>query len=67
MNNNETTHNHKHAGVHYLTIAQQPGEEKELSEEEIQREVEAMSKELDGAPVVFVGYEIDKGENNDDE
>jgi len=67
MNNNETIHNHKHAGIHYLTIVQQPGEEKELNEEEIRREVQAMSKELDGAPVVFVGYEIDNGENNDDE
>jgi len=66
MQNNETHHNHKHSGVHFLTIVQQPGEEEELSEEEIQREVEAMSKLLDGAPVVFVGYEVDSGENNNE-
>ena len=67
MLNNETHHNHKHSGVHYLTIVQQPGEEEELSEKEINRQVEEMSKELGGAPVVFVGYEIDTGDNNDDE
>jgi len=60
MRNNETHHNHKHTGIHYLTIVQQP-------EEEIQREVEAMSKVLDGAPVVFVGYEVDNGEPLEDE
>ena len=65
MKNNITPQNNKHTGIHYLTIVQQPGEEKELSEEEIKREVEAMSKELDGSPVVFVGYEVDNGESNE--
>ena len=59
MNNNRTPQIKKHTGIHYLTIVQQPGEEEELSEEEIKREVEAMSKELGGVPVVFVGYEVD--------
>jgi len=67
MNNNEKQLNHKHRGVHYLTIVQQPGEEEELSEEEIEREVEAMSEYLGGVPVVFIGYEVDNGGNNENE
>ena len=66
MNNNRAPQNNKHTGVHYLTIVRQPGNEEDLSEEEIQHQVEEMSKELDGAPVVFVGYEVDKEDSKDE-
>lgn len=62
MNNNRTPQNNKHTGIHYLTIVRQPGDEEDLSEEKIQRQVEEMSKELDGAPVMFAGYEVDNRE-----
>lgn len=53
----------KHTGIHYLVIVREPTDTEELTEHEVQHLVDEASKDLNGAPVEFVGYEVD----NEDE